>query len=157
MSMATIDDHLARFANGTATRDDVQALVEKAPMDMIQIHVPRHNPPAHSKPIRLLGRSGPFSCEDRRVVHVSGPRWGRGKDRGLWAAWWRVADLRAWLATHPPNTTVLRGECPCGKKVALNAFKRLVPHKRPATGAGAALTCEWSLSLPPRVVQETGS
>lgn len=93
--MSAYDQALARFEHGTADRSDVQTLVDHSgDVVRIQIRVKRSRPPRHRQPIHLLGRGSPLSDPDRDVVPVHGSR---RRYQGVWAAWWRVADLRLWL------------------------------------------------------------
>lgn len=83
---------LDRFRRGRADRDDVVALVAIAgDSEAIRLTVCRFKPPGIHGTVRLIGRTGPSSLSDSEVRAVGTNRW---------SAEWRVADLRAWLASH---------------------------------------------------------
>jgi hypothetical protein len=89
------------------TIEELREVVERAEglgLAAVQLHVQRSRPPGvnsrgKSQPSEITlplvqggrRRRGPKSDPDRSIAPGSGP--------GQWAAWWRVADLRAWLRT----------------------------------------------------------
>lgn len=98
-----IDGALARFASGDATRADVVTLVEHAKaigLRQVQVTVYRFAKVRRDATIRLMGKSGPYSSEDRKVTRASE----RYEDR-LWAAWWEVDELEYWLEHHREKQT----------------------------------------------------
>lgn len=87
------DELLARFAAGEGTREDVGHLIfNLRGSEMIQIQVPRATRPTPGGTVKLFTRTGPSSDADRKVSKVEG-------ESRIWAAWWRVADLKAWFAS----------------------------------------------------------
>jgi hypothetical protein len=92
-SRIIMDEVFERFAGGQATILDLERLVEhaeSAKLQLVQVTVRRRRNP-HNRPVRLMGRSGPLSTEDRPIVRA---------DERTWAAWWRVSDCRLWLRDH---------------------------------------------------------
>jgi len=96
-----MSDVLDRFAEGKATILDLEALTQRAErsgIQLVQVTVRRKRNP-RNRPIRLLGKAGPFCSSDRDVVPV---------ERLLWAAWWRVVDCRLWLNEHRTEVEAAR-------------------------------------------------
>jgi hypothetical protein len=81
---------LERFASGEATREDVRTLIraaERSHLVQVNVQVHRMKRPARDGTVRLLGKSGPRSCEDRKVTRVADQ---------VYAAWFDVDELRRW-------------------------------------------------------------
>lgn len=89
---AELQQALERFAAGTATRGDVETLAsaaERQCLRQVQVQVRRFKPPLrHIGAIRLLGKSGPYSNDDRSISKAGDH---------LYAAWFDVDALRLWL------------------------------------------------------------
>jgi hypothetical protein len=88
---------LGRLADGTADASDVEAVVRRAgelELDTVRLEVARASEVRAGRggTIRLLGRDGPRSSEDVTPLRL---------DDDLWAAVWRVADLKLWLRSLP--------------------------------------------------------
>jgi hypothetical protein len=94
---AYIGPTLERIAAGTANYDDVVNIVRRADelgLEAVRLMASRSaavKPERGGGTIKLLGRDGPRSSEDVTPKRV---------DDLLWAAEWRVADLKLWLAAY---------------------------------------------------------
>ncbi len=72
------------------TREELAEKIASAKrlnMTHVQIQIPRSLRP--SARMRLDGRSSPWSDHRRKISKVQA---------GLWAAWWNVEEVAAWLA-----------------------------------------------------------
>jgi hypothetical protein len=88
---ADLDSLLGKFAAGTAAFADVERLaqiLERRKQPRIRIDVHRWSPVPASGQVRLMGKSGPHSREDRSVTSAG--------DR-LVSAWFETIDLRLWV------------------------------------------------------------
>lgn len=83
------------------TLDEIAKMVETATrlgQEFVHFEVPRRRAPKGLTSIRLLGLSGPHSSMDKRCERVRREPLPDGRRIEIWSAWWRVEDLRRYVA-----------------------------------------------------------